>query len=214
MKEKKKQIIFASIFFVFSFLSKKEREDELIRFRLQLHRLLYRSGVNFINVFTYKFFVWTSFRQLFLVTFCLWQKMLAKNARVKRWWNCHWGTWGVILPRRRFFLIIFSPGISSQSGYRSLSHSLTLSLSLSLSSNTHLHPNHLSLSLFLSPSHSSSNIHLHPLPPVLSLSLSLLLTLTLFLSPSSLSLFHTQIRLYLSPICFTLLSGTTFFILH
>ncbi len=28
-------------------------------------------GVNFINIFTYKFFVRTSFRQLFLVTFWL-----------------------------------------------------------------------------------------------------------------------------------------------
>jgi hypothetical protein len=32
------------------------------------------TGVNFINIFTYEFFVRMSFRQLFLVTFWLWQK--------------------------------------------------------------------------------------------------------------------------------------------
>ncbi len=37
--------------------------------------------------FTYKFFIRTSFLQLFLVTFWLWQKICTKNARVKRWWN-------------------------------------------------------------------------------------------------------------------------------
>ncbi len=44
-------------------------------------------GVNFINVFTYKFFVRTLFQQLFLVTFWLWQKIRMKNVREKRWWN-------------------------------------------------------------------------------------------------------------------------------
>jgi hypothetical protein len=39
-------------------------------------------GVNFINIFTYEFFVQTAFRQLFLVTFWLWQKIHTKNARV------------------------------------------------------------------------------------------------------------------------------------
>ncbi len=39
------------------------------------------SGVNFINVFTYEFFVQTLFLQLFLVTFWLWQKIRMKNAR-------------------------------------------------------------------------------------------------------------------------------------
>jgi len=33
------------------------------------------------------FYVRTSFRQLFLVTFWLWQKIRMQNARVKRWWN-------------------------------------------------------------------------------------------------------------------------------
>jgi hypothetical protein len=37
-------------------------------------------GVNFINIFTYKFSVQMSFRQLFLVTFWLWQKIRTKNA--------------------------------------------------------------------------------------------------------------------------------------
>ncbi len=44
-------------------------------------------GVNFVNIFTYKFFVQTSFRQLFLIKFWLWWKIRTKNARVKRWWN-------------------------------------------------------------------------------------------------------------------------------
>ncbi len=44
-------------------------------------------GVNFINIFTYKFFLQTSFWQLFLVTFWLWQKIYTKKSRVKRWWN-------------------------------------------------------------------------------------------------------------------------------
>ncbi len=42
-----------------------------------------RAYVNFINVFTYEFFVRTSFRQLFLVTFWLWQNIRTKNAREK-----------------------------------------------------------------------------------------------------------------------------------
>jgi hypothetical protein len=40
-------------------------------------------GVNFINVFTYKFLVGTSFRQLFLVTFWLWQKNLYEKRAQK-----------------------------------------------------------------------------------------------------------------------------------
>ncbi len=39
-------------------------------------------GVNFINIFTYEFFARTVFRQLFLVTFWLWQKICTKNTRV------------------------------------------------------------------------------------------------------------------------------------
>ncbi len=35
-------------------------------------------GVNFINVFTYKFFVQRAYWQLFLVTFWLWQKICTK----------------------------------------------------------------------------------------------------------------------------------------
>ena len=53
------------------------------------------SGVNFINVFTYKFFVRTSFRQLFLVAFWLWQKIHTKNARIKCWRNWRQVIWGV-----------------------------------------------------------------------------------------------------------------------
>ncbi len=49
--------------------------------------LLLPSGVNFINVYTYEFFVWTSFWQLFLETFWLWMNFCTKNARVKCWWN-------------------------------------------------------------------------------------------------------------------------------
>jgi len=49
-------------------------------------------SVNFINVFKYKFFVRTSFRQLFLVTFWLCQKICTKNTRVKCWWNWHLGS--------------------------------------------------------------------------------------------------------------------------
>ncbi len=45
------------------------------------------AGVNFINVFTYEFFVWILFRQLFLLTFWLWQKICTKNVPVNRWWN-------------------------------------------------------------------------------------------------------------------------------
>ncbi len=44
--------------------------------------LPYQPGVNFINIFTYEFFVRTSFWQLFLVTFWLWQKIRTKKARV------------------------------------------------------------------------------------------------------------------------------------
>jgi len=44
-------------------------------------------GVNFINIFTYKFFVRTSFQQLFLIKFWLWWKICTKNASLKRWWN-------------------------------------------------------------------------------------------------------------------------------
>ncbi len=42
----------------------------------------YPTGVNFINIFTYEFFVQTAFRQLFQVTFWLWQKIRTKNTRV------------------------------------------------------------------------------------------------------------------------------------
>ncbi len=44
-------------------------------------------GVNFINVFTYKCFVQTSFWLLFLVTFWLWRKICTKNEHKKCWWN-------------------------------------------------------------------------------------------------------------------------------
>jgi hypothetical protein len=37
------------------------------------------TGVNFINIFTYKFFVQTSIQQLFVVTFWLWQKNCTKK---------------------------------------------------------------------------------------------------------------------------------------
>jgi len=37
--------------------------------------------------FMYTFFVWTLFRQLFLVTFWLCWKIRTKNVRVWRWWN-------------------------------------------------------------------------------------------------------------------------------
>ena len=40
------------------------------------------TGVNFINIFMYEFFIWTSFPQLFLVTFGFGAKILYENARV------------------------------------------------------------------------------------------------------------------------------------
>ncbi len=42
---------------------------------------------NLTNILRAAFFVRTSFWQLFLVTFCLWQKICTKKVRVKRWWN-------------------------------------------------------------------------------------------------------------------------------
>ncbi len=51
------------------------------RLRKMLTKLT--AGVNFINSFTYKFFVRTLFRQLFLVMFWLRQKIRTKNACVK-----------------------------------------------------------------------------------------------------------------------------------
>jgi hypothetical protein len=37
------------------------------------------TDVNFINIFMYEFFIQTPFRQLFLVTFWLWQKNRMKK---------------------------------------------------------------------------------------------------------------------------------------
>ncbi len=42
-------------------------------------------GVNFINVFTYKFFVQTSFQQLFLVIFCF-GKILFNVDEIDGWY--------------------------------------------------------------------------------------------------------------------------------
>jgi len=52
-----------------------------------LKKLTFHPGVNFINIFTYKFFVLKLFRQLFLVSFWLWWKICTKNVCVKLWWN-------------------------------------------------------------------------------------------------------------------------------
>jgi len=72
---------------------KAESKGE-IQFTAELEEILKRiteikniAGLNFINVFTYEFFIRTSFRQLFLVTFWLWQKIRTKNEREKCWWN-------------------------------------------------------------------------------------------------------------------------------
>ncbi len=46
-------------------------------------------ALNFINVFTYEFFVRTSFQQLFLVTFGLWCLNSYEKCARKCWWNLH-----------------------------------------------------------------------------------------------------------------------------
>ncbi len=62
----------------------REKLHEALSCKKLSHKMLVKltTGVNFINVFTYKFFVQTAFQQLFLVTFWLGKKFVRKNAHV------------------------------------------------------------------------------------------------------------------------------------
>jgi len=87
-------------------LVKNKLEHALVYFAglLNIRHSFLSPGVNFINIFTYGFFVRTLFRQLFLIKFWLWRKTCTKNAHVKLWWN-----------RRLFSLLLYPIVVNSNS---------------------------------------------------------------------------------------------------